>query len=114
LRISSAVLLTVCLASCGPEAGAPQGDAIACAIGPGAQFQDLCVLEKLAMEEGREMLVIHHPGGGFRRFVMERSTLLPLDGAEPLVVNADYSQGALEFSVAGDRYRLPNDSDPGL
>ena len=114
MRISSAALLALGLAACGPQAGAPEGETIACAIGPGAEFADECVLEKLAMEEGREMLVIHHPGGGFRRFVMEKSTLLPLDGAEPLVVNADHSQGALEFSVAGDRYRLPNDPDPGL
>ncbi|QIQ85947.1 hypothetical protein [Erythrobacter sp.] len=112
MRISSAALLALGLSACAPEAGAPQGETIACAIGPGAEFADECVLERRALEEGREMLVIHHPGGGFRRFVMERSTLLPLDGAEPLVMVALDAASGIEFTVAGDRYRLPPAGEP--
>ena len=107
MRISSALILALGLAACGPEAGVPEGDTIACAIGPGAQFAQDCVLERLALEEGGEMLVIHHPGGGFRRFVRKSATLLPLDGADPLVAVANDPAGELEFTIAGDRYRMP-------
>jgi hypothetical protein len=110
LRISSALALTALVAACGPEAGAPEGEAIECAIGPGAEFARDCVLE--VAPDG--VLVIHHPGGGFRRFVRKGEGLLPLDGADPLVVGAAFSHAYLEFTVAEDRYRVPTASDPRL
>jgi len=105
LRTSSALALALApaLAACGPEAGPPQGEAIECAIGPGADFARDCTVEIAA----GEALVIHHPGGGFRRFVREGGGLLPLDGADPLVMVAQDPAGGIEFAIAGDRYRLP-------
>lgn len=103
MRTSRALGLALALAACGPEAAAPEGEAIACAIGPGSGFANDCVLEIFALEERREMLVILHPGGGFRRFVRENATLLPLDGAEPLIAVANDSVHGMEFRIAEDR-----------
>ena len=107
MRISSALWLAFGLAACGPEAGAPKGETIACAIGPGAKFDRSCVLETLRSADGQEVLVIHHPGGGFRRFAREGGGLLPLDGADPLVMVAHDRVNGIEFTVANERYRLP-------
>ena len=107
MRISSAVLLALGLAACGPEAGAPQGEAVACAIGSGAELEQVCVLETAQDAEGGEVLVIHDPGGGFRRLRRDAGGLLPLDGADPLVILSDDPEGGIEFTLAGDRYRLP-------
>jgi hypothetical protein len=109
LRISSAGLLIVTLAACGPESGAPNGEAIDCAIGPGSEYSEACTLEIARSDTGSEMLVIHQPGGGFRRFEREGAGLLPLAGAEPLIVLSEPANGIIEIAVAQDRYRVPLD-----
>ncbi|MCL9981967.1 MAG: hypothetical protein NBV60_02300 [Erythrobacter sp.] len=105
LRISSALGLLCLLAACGATTPPPPGDEVECAIGSGADFSSVCTLEKVA---GTLDIVLHHPDGGFRRLTRDAATgtLIPLDGAEPLVSEAG-PRGALQFAVGADRYRIP-------
>lgn len=109
LRISSAALALVgILAACGanttPE---PSGERVECAIGPGAEFQRVCTLEELPQAQ----FVIHHPDGGFRRFMNDDEGLNIADGAEPISMNIldGVELSVLEFSVGSDRYRIPQE-----
>lgn len=104
LRTSSTGLGLILLAGCGAPSPAPQGETIACAIGKGADFAEVCTLEPIA---GTSQIVIHHPDGGFRRLSLDPATgaLAPLDGAEPVVLEA--RQGVVQFVIGPDRYRLP-------
>lgn len=106
LRISSTLALTaLTLAACGGEVSPPPpGEMVECAIGAGVDMAAVCTLERA---EGGE-IVIHHPDGGFRRFLRDTdsATLSLLDGAESLVM-AKGDGGALAFAVGEDRYRIP-------
>jgi hypothetical protein len=95
------------LAACASESPPPSGDEVECAIGAGAELSAVCVLEQVA---GSPDVVIHHPDGGFRRFVRDAATggIVPLDGAEPLVPQAS-EPGSLQFAVGVDRYRIPSE-----
>ncbi len=108
LRIFSAGLLAATLISCGGETATPEpeGDSVDCAIGPGSDFSNVCTLEVTAPGA----FVIHHPDGGFRRFVLsedEAATLSVADGAEP-IVSETFDEGTqiIEFDLEVDRYRL--------
>lgn len=106
LRISSAGLALGLLAGCGAQSPVPEGNSIACAIGTGADFAEVCTLERVA---GSGQIVIHHPDGGFRRLSFDPATgaLAALDGAEPVVI--EEGQGVLQFAVGADRYRIPRE-----
>ncbi|MBI1401807.1 MAG: hypothetical protein GC147_01155 [Porphyrobacter sp.] len=105
LRISSALVLSLLLAACGKESPPPPGEAVDCAIGPGAAFSPVCTLERVG-EEGE--FVLHGPDGGFRRLRRGGPTaaLAPLDGADPLVPE-ESAAGVLQFAIGADRYRIP-------
>ncbi len=106
LRISSAVLGGALVATaCAPQAPPPPGEMVECAIGAGAALAKACTLEREA-EAGR--FVLHHPGGGFRRFAFEPETaaIIPADGAER-VRDPEIAGDHLAFSLAENRYRVP-------
>lgn len=104
LRISSAVLALGIVAACGDASPPPEGETIACAIGQGAPFADVCTLERVA---GAGAVILHHPDGGFRRLTLDPATGMPtpLDGAETAVI--EQADGALQFAIGADRYRIP-------
>lgn len=104
LRTSSLVLPAFLLAACGSETPAPQGPEVRCAIGPGAELAEVCTLERTDPVE----FIIHHPDGGFRRFVWADTGELTLaDGAEPLSVTDSIDDPeVIEMTVGSDRYRL--------
>ncbi len=106
LRISSLSLAFALLAGCGAQSPEPAGDTIACAIGQGAEFAEVCTLERIA---GTPQIIVHHPDGGFRRLSYDPATgtLAALDGADPVVL--EEGQGVLQFAVGQDRYRLPRE-----
>jgi hypothetical protein len=106
LRISSALAAFALLAGCGAQSPAPEGETVACAIGKGADFTEVCTLERVA---GGAQIIIHHPDGGFRRLRLDPATgaLAPLDGADPLVL--EEGEGAVQFALGPDRYRLPRE-----
>jgi hypothetical protein len=105
LRISSPLASLALLAACGSESPPPPGDAVECAIGAGADFSPVCTLERVA---GTDEIVLHLPGGGFRRLVRDAATgtLAPRDGAEPLEPEAGEGE-AVQFAIGADRYRIP-------
>lgn len=86
---------------------------IACALGDETEFTEQCDAERVQNGDTRE-LVMRHPDGGFRRFaiVSDGRGLVAADGAEEAVVTP-LSNGTIQLSVGGDRYRLPATVKPG-
>lgn len=109
LRIFSAFVMPLMLAGCGSIAEALPGDVIDCAIGAGADFSSVCAVEQ-AEGQGSGKLLLHHPGGGFRRFEFDADTMeiLAADGADPVFM-APFDGEHLVFSVGADQYRIPID-----
>jgi hypothetical protein len=107
LRIFSLSAALACIAACSPGEAMPQGDTIDCAIGGAADFSDDCVLERVGEAPD---FVIHHPGGGFRRFVQDSETgeITVSDGAEPLAIFSE-DETRLGLQVIDDRYLVPLD-----
>ncbi|WP_285709624.1 hypothetical protein [Erythrobacter oryzae] len=108
-RTSSAALAFAMLAGCGAQSPGPQGQTIACAIGKGADFADVCTLERVA---GSPQIILHHPDGGFRRLMIDPANGAPdaLDGADPVVL--EQGSGVWQFAIGSDRYRLPREPGP--
>jgi hypothetical protein len=92
------------LAGCGAaESPPPPGDEVECAIGAGAALSPVCTLELVGND-----VILHHPGGGFRRLTRDPATgtLAPRDGAEVLVPEQGKAD-AEAFAIGGDRYLIP-------
>ncbi|MEM7664342.1 MAG: hypothetical protein AAF250_00665 [Pseudomonadota bacterium] len=116
LRISSALLALVLIAGCSTESPAPDGDTIDCAIGPGADFSDVCTLESVAANAGDvgKALLLHAPDGSFRRVAFDHqlNEWSAADGADGIAVieeqtSAESSDGHFILEIAGDRYVVP-------
>lgn len=104
LRISSTLAGLAVLAGCGAaESVPPPGDEVVCAIGAGAALSPVCTLERVGND-----VILHHPGGGFRRLTRDRVTraLAPRDGAEVLVPEQG-GAGVEAFAIGADRYLIP-------
>jgi len=68
MRIFSALgIATLCAACSGEVSPAPEGQAIDCAIGVGAEMGPDCIGERLTSGDSQQF-IIHHPDGSFRRF----------------------------------------------
>ena len=107
LRTFSLYFAMIMLGGCGLQSAAPEGDLIECAIGAGAEFSKVCTLETL----GGDDFVIHHPDGGFRRFVWtgtggERAIGSAI-GAGEVETLTPVSPSHIEFAFENDRYRYP-------
>lgn len=107
LRISSPLALVLLAACGGAESPPPTGETVDCAIGAGSDLGSDCTLERVA---GTREIVIHHPDGGFRRFVTDAASgsVAPMDGAEPMVPQPGEA-GAVQFAVGEDRYSISAD-----
>ena len=106
-RTSSIALVALLATSCGEPSGSPEGASISCAIGPGAEFGDDCILEHIS----KDLVVIHRPDGGFRRLTVEQRPEGPMlalaDGAERLaLVRLNGATRELEIAVNDERYRM--------
>ena len=79
---------------------------IHCALAGAKDFTPVCTLDALH-ENGKEIWVLHHPDGGFRRFqILESGTIIATaDGA--IEVKAARVGSELEVNVGDDRYRFP-------
>lgn len=114
MRISDALLALGAfagVAGCTPsEPESLTGDdesRIACALGDETEFTEQCDAERVQNGAVHE-LVMRHPDGGFRRFeiVSDGRGLVAADGSEEAVVTP-LTDGRIQLSVGGDRYRLP-------
>jgi len=100
------------LAACGsssnqaPESAADDGQ-IDCAPQGATEFKRVCTLDRVAGNEGLE-LVVHNPDGGFHRLLVTKDGrgVIAADGAEDAKVTI-VGAGEIEVAVSGDRYRLP-------
>ena len=109
LRISSASLAMVLLASCSAESVVREGETIECAMGTGAVLAEVCSLERVSERE----FVIHRPDGGFRLFRIEAGdewSVVTADGAAgPVFERAENETGLLELALEQERYRFHGD-----
>lgn len=96
-----------------PAIEAPLGEQIGCALAGASQFTQDCALERAAGGEAR-LLVVRHPDGGFRRFVLGRDgkSISVADGAQPALGTG--SGGVFEVRVGQDAYRIPVRPPAGL
>ncbi|AKH41727.1 hypothetical protein FHS61_002217 [Altererythrobacter atlanticus] len=97
------------LGACSGAADGASGDPasmIECALGGAAGFERQCGVER-RIEDGRLMLVLRHPDGGFRRFevLADGNGVATADGAEPARISL--LDNGIEVSVGADKYRLP-------
>ena len=108
LRISSLAVVAVLVAGCsGEESLPPEGDTVACAIGDGADFADVCTLESVS--DGGANFLLHSPDGSFRRLMIDPASgeFGSVDGADVLEIVSQDGEMA-EFQIAEDRYRIPH------
>ena len=79
---------------------------MACALDGAARFTGDCRAERVR-RDGTLYLVVHHPDGGFRRFVImnDGSGLAAADGADLATIRM--AGTLIEVTVADDRYRIP-------
>ncbi len=112
LRIFSPLAFAFMLAACGAGVSeAPDGVTIDCGIGPGAEYQPVCTLERVSTTE----FVIHHPDGGFRRVSYDSENgLAVLDGAEPVISHPSATLGRQHFSIGSDGYVIEDYDLEGL
>ena len=103
--------LAACKVAEDPQAAAEEaredagGTTIACAQGQAEYAQD-CWYER-SDEDGKRLLVIHHPDGSFRRFeiVDDGRGLVAADGADAAQVTV--AGEVIEVSLADYRYLVP-------
>lgn len=123
LRTSSAGIFLLVVACGGPPDGVTPGNGngvdrgngtpaeapaehVACAIG-GAEYADVCTIDRVAAADGT-LLTIRHPDGGFRRLRLSADgrSVTAADGALPAQIIAR-SDTEIEVAVGDARYRLP-------
>jgi hypothetical protein len=88
------------------EFGGANDGSIDCALDGAGAFLPACTLER-AESEGKQVLIVRHPDGGFRRFEVgaDGQTLDTADGIEDALVTP--AGAMIEVKVGFDRYRLP-------
>lgn len=107
MRIFSALSIAALLAGCSGEVSpVPEGQAIECAIGAGAEMGPNCIGERLSNGDS-EQFIIHHPDGSFRRFefLPDDAGIGVADGAGELLQERDGNSVLLTIEDA--QYRLP-------
>lgn len=103
------------LAGCGKPAGDPEPAmrTISCAVADASAFTDSCKVETAG-----QVLVVHHPDGGFRRLlkVDDDRGVIAADGVEPAhaqwvgmagAAPGKQQTGRLEVTIGSDRYIFP-------
>lgn len=113
-RFVSFALVLLCACSSGenshePSAGktaSVQHEMVFCALAGAAEFTGDCTQER-GMANGRPVVIVRHPDGGFRRFAIDsnRAGLITADGADHAGVAANGN--LLDVRVGEDRYRFP-------
>ena len=80
---------------------------IDCALAGNAEFSRKCSADRISGPD-RELLVIHHPDGGFQRFeiVSDGRGLVAADGFDDTRIEL-LDDDMIEVTAGDDRYRLP-------
>lgn len=113
MRAQAAMLLALALpftagaCSSGTPPKVAEGEEhVDCALSGGARFAPDCAVER-GVQDGDKVLIVRHPDGGFRRFVVLKDGrgLAAADGAD--VAQIAIADNLLEVSVGQDKYRFP-------
>jgi|GEM_PF-333840 len=82
-------------------------DEIECALNGGQEFSPFCRVQRVKQDDGSMVLVVRHPDGGFRRFLVltDGRGLEAADGSEEAA--SAVVDGRLDITVGQDRYRFP-------
>lgn len=124
-RISSACLLAASLAACSVKGGDGEGDSapakgeagepvgvvalrsVPCALGGAKRFEQDCAIERLE-RDGKHIVVLRHPDGGFRRLIEldQGKRFTAADGAEIAEIMPNGAD--IEVTVEDDHYLFPN------
>ncbi len=94
------------LTACSPRGDQLRGEPIECAFGPAGKMAMNCTLEQIG-KGATAQLVVHHPDGGFRRFVLtpDGKGLIPADGAG--TATSAIAKGTMDVTIEQDHYRIP-------
>lgn len=107
MRISNLIALSIAVAACSPAppAVAEGTELVLCAVNGASKFARKCAVER-SNRGGQQVLVIRHPDGGFRRFVLSADgrELAAADGAD--VVSLALVGKQTEVRVDVDAYRF--------
>ena len=112
LRISS-VLLLAALAACAEQGSSEAGEkpgavsaAVPCALAGAKTFTTSCDVERSSVD-GKTILAIRHPDGGFRRLVELDSgkSFAAADGADDVAIEASGKE--IEVTLGEDHYLFP-------
>jgi hypothetical protein len=108
--------LVLAVAGCSSGAAPKQAagaEHIACALAGAQQFAPDCAVERLSKaQDGDDVVIVRHPDGGFRRFVLidGGTRIATADGVGE--VQAVLAGPDLEVTVGQDRYRFPSATKP--
>ncbi|WP_420605291.1 hypothetical protein [Novosphingopyxis sp.] len=80
---------------------------IDCALAGAVRFSHNCTTDRISGPD-RELLIIHHPDGGFQRFeiVTDGRGLIAADGFDDTQIKL-LEKDMIEMTAGEDRYRLP-------
>ncbi len=104
-------LFIILLAACGREEAAEPvqvaGIAAPCALEGAETFDTACRVVRTVVE-GRTVLTLNAPDGGFRRVEVDADGggIVAADGSVAATTRGQ-DAGGIEIAIAGDRYRLP-------
>ncbi len=101
--------LPLLLAACSAEPGTgdlPEGEQVACALNGAKTFGRACGVERIE-QDGKPIVIVRHPDGGFRRFELREGgrRFVTADGADAGVTIANGKER--EVSVDDDHYLFP-------
>lgn len=105
--LALAIVLAGCSSGAAPKQAAG-AEHIACALAGAQAFAPDCAIERLSKaQDGDDVVIVRHPDGGFRRFVLidGGTHIATADGVaevQAVIVGPD-----LEVTVGQDRYRFP-------
>ena len=122
LRISNAAFLLAAMTACSQggspasEASAAAGQAgggapgavtsVPCALGGAKSFTAACTIERES-RDGRTMLTLRHPDGGFRRVIElgGGTSFAAADGSDEVAIGANGQE--IEVTLGSDHYLFP-------
>lgn len=107
LSLLPLVLIAACQREKAVEPPAVAGVSAPCALDGATAFDSECRVVR-SVVDGRVVLTLSAPDGGFRRVEVaaDGSSIASADGAIPATTRND-GTGEIEVAISGDRYRLP-------
>jgi len=106
IALAAALLLAACSGDQPAGDPLPPRERVFCSLAGAKDFTSDCTVER-GEADGKPVLIVRHPDGGFRRFELSRDNngLITADGADEAGVAPNGT--LLDVRVGQDRYRFP-------